>query len=253
MTVQRKELLNRLDNLLQSQRIRDYCPNGLQVAGHSQIQVVVTGVTASQALIDAAIAVGADTILVHHGYFWKGEDERITGIKRERLRSLLTHDINLIAYHLPLDMHPVYGNNAQLADILGLQVDGPLDETDLSVPGNIGRLPRPMTGREFSEWIGQCLQREPLHIGEENDVIRTIGWCTGAAQSYLQKAIDAGVDAFLTGEINEPTVHLARETGTHFYSAGHHATERYGVKALGEYLADEFDLDVRFIDIDNPV
>ena len=253
MTVTRKELLNRLETLLQSQRIRDYCPNGLQVAGHSQIERVVTGVTASQALIDAAIECQADTILVHHGYFWKGEDERITGIKRERLRSLLLNVINLIAYHLPLDVHPVVGNNVQLADVLGLQIDGPLDDNDPSVPGNIGRLPRPMTGREFSEWIAGCLGREPQHIGEEGDLIRTIGWCTGAAQGYLQKAIDAGVDAFLTGEINEPTVHLARETGTHFFGAGHHATERYGVKALGDYLADEFDLDVRFIDIDNPV
>ncbi|TNC91333.1 Nif3-like dinuclear metal center hexameric protein [Thalassolituus sp.] len=253
MAVERKELLKHLDNLLQSHRIRDYCPNGLQVAGAEHISSIVTGVTASQALIDAAIERGADTILVHHGYFWKGEDERITGIKRERLKSLLANDINLIAYHLPLDMHPIYGNNAQLADVLGLQVDGPLDESDLSVPGNIGRLPRPMSGKEFRAWLGECLKREPLHIGEENDTIETIAWCTGGAQGYLQKAVNAGVDAFLTGEINEPAVHLARETGTHFFSAGHHATERYGAKALGEYLADEFPVDVEFIDIDNPV
>lgn len=253
MAVERKELLKHLDNLLQSHRIRDYCPNGLQVAGAEHISSIVTGVTASQALIDAAIERGADTILVHHGYFWKGEDERITGIKRERLKSLLANDINLIAYHLPLDMHPIYGNNAQLADVLGLQVDGPLDENDLSVPGNIGRLPRPMSGKEFRAWLGECLKREPLHIGEENDTIETIAWCTGGAQGYLQKAVNAGVDAFLTGEINEPAVHLARETGTHFFSAGHHATERYGAKALGEYLADEFPVDVEFIDIDNPV
>ena len=253
MAVERKELLKHLDNLLQSHRIRDYCPNGLQVAGAEHISSIVTGVTASQALIDAAIERGADTILVHHGYFWKGEDERITGIKRERLKSLLANDINLIAYHLPLDMHPIYGNNAQLADVLGLQVDGPLDESDLSVPGIIGRLPRPMSGKEFRAWLGECLKREPLHIGEENDTIETIAWCTGGAQGYLQKAVNAGVDAFLTGEINEPAVHLARETGTHFFSAGHHATERYGAKALGEYLADEFQVDVEFIDIDNPV
>jgi dinuclear metal center YbgI/SA1388 family protein len=253
MAVERKELLKHLDNLLQSHRIRDYCPNGLQVAGAEHISSIVTGVTASQALIDAAIERGADTILVHHGYFWKGEDERITGIKRERLKSLLVNDINLIVYHLPLDMHPIYGNNAQLADVLGLQVDGPLDENDLSVPGNIGRLPRPMSGKEFRAWLGECLKREPLHIGEENDTIETIAWCTGGAQGYLQKAVNAGVDAFLTGEINEPAVHLARETGTHFFSAGHHATERYGAKALGEYLADEFPVDVEFIDIDNPV
>ena len=253
MGTDRKELIKHLDHLLQSARIRDYCPNGLQVAGAEHISSIVTGVTASQALIDAAIERGADTIMVHHGYFWKGEDECITGIKRERLKSLLTNDINLIAYHLPLDMHPVYGNNAQLADVLGLQIDGPLDENDLSVPGNIGRLPRPMSGKEFRAWLGECLKREPLHIGEDNDTIETIAWCTGGAQGYLQKAINAGVDAYLTGEVNEPAVHLARETGTHFFSAGHHATERYGAKALGEYLADEFALEVEFIDIDNPV
>ncbi|MDF1762274.1 MAG: Nif3-like dinuclear metal center hexameric protein [Oleibacter sp.] len=253
MYILRKQLIAHLDTVLNAKKIRDYCPNGLQVEGSEQVRSIITGVTASQALIDIAIERGADTILVHHGYFWEGEDERIVGIKKERLASLLRHDINLIAYHLPLDMHSVYGNNVQLADVLGLQIDGLLDESDPSVPGNIGRLPRAMTGGEFAEWIGEQLQREPLHIGEAGDTIETIGWCTGGAQGYLQKAIDAGVDAFLTGEINEPAVHLARETGTHFYSAGHHATERYGAKALGEYLADKYDIIVEFIDIDNPV
>lgn len=253
MMIERSTLLKHLDTLLQSQRIRDYCPNGLQVAGREHIAHIVTGVTASQALIDAAIERGADTLLVHHGYFWKGEDERVVGIKRERLKALLTHDINLIAYHLPLDQHPVYGNNAQLADVLNLQVDGLLNEDDPSLPVLTGRLPQPMTAGDFSLWIEETLQREPLHIGEETDIIETIAWCTGAAQSYLQAAVNAGVDAFLTGEINEPAVHLARETGTHFFSAGHHATERYGVKALGEYLAEEFGLTVDFIDVDNPV
>ncbi|ASP38758.1 Nif3-like dinuclear metal center hexameric protein [Bacterioplanes sanyensis] len=249
----RRQILNHLNELLQSDRIRDYCPNGLQVQGREQIQSVVTGVTANQALIDAAIAMGADTLLVHHGYFWKGEDAAITGIKRQRLKALLQHDINLLAYHLPLDMHPHYGNNVQLAQVLELTVDGPINPFDLTMPGNIGRLPKPMTGREFSDWIAERLQREPLHIGGDNDIIETVAWCTGGAQGYLQAAIDAGVDAYITGEINEPAVHLARETGTHFYSAGHHATERYGAKALGEHLAETFDLQVTFIDIDNPV
>ena len=249
----RRQLIKHLDTLLQTARIRDYCPNGLQVEGKEQVSKIITGVTANQALIDIAIERGADTILVHHGYFWKGEDQRVIGIKKERLKALLAHDINLIGYHLPLDVHPVYGNNIQLADVLGLQVDGPIDESDLSKPGNIGRLPRPMSGKEFRAWIAECLQREPLHIGEDGDMIETIAWCTGGAQGYLQTAIDAGVDAYLTGEINEPAVHLARETGTHFFSAGHHATERYGAKALGEYLAEEFNLSVEFVDIDNPV
>ena len=242
-----------LNEKLQPQQIKDYSPNGLQVEGTPEVKRVITGVTASQALIDKAVELNADALLVHHGYFWKGEDECITGIKKERIKALLLNDINLIAYHLPLDMHPIYGNNIQLADVLGIQVDGPLDESDPSVPGNIGRLPRPMTGGELSAWVAQCLQREPLHIGESGDTIETVAWCTGGAQGYLQKAIDAGVDAYITGEVNEPAVHLARETGTHFFSAGHHATERYGAKAVGEYLADEFDLDVVFIDIDNPV
>lgn len=249
----RRQLIKHLDTLLQSARIRDYCPNGLQVQGSEQVRHIITGVTASQALIDIAIERGADTLLVHHGYFWKGEDERLLGIKKERLKALLVNDINLIAYHLPLDVHPVYGNNVQLADVLGLTVDGPIDENDPAKPGNIGRLPRPMSGKEFRDWIAHCLQREPLHIGEDEDMIETIAWCTGGAQGYLQTAIDAGVDAYLTGEINEPAVHLARETGTHFYSAGHHATERYGAKSLGEYLAQEFAIKVEFVDVDNPV
>lgn len=250
--IERKQLLRHLNTLLQSHSFKDYCPNGLQVAGREQISSIVTGVTASQALIDAAIEQGADTILVHHGYFWKGEDERLLGIKRERIKSLLLHDINLIAYHLPLDAHSLYGNNVQLAHMLDFKVDGPINDE----PGQLvlkGRLPRPMTGAELSAWLHSRLDREALHIGEEGDVIETVAWCTGAAQSYLQQAIDAGVDAFVTGEINEPTVHLARETGTHFFSAGHHATERYGVKALGEHLAEHFALQVEFIDIDNPV
>lgn len=251
--LERNVLLQHLETLLQPHTFQDYCPNGLQVSGRERVSHIVTGVTASQALIDAAIEQGADTILVHHGYFWKGEDQRVVGIKRERLKALLTHDINLIAYHLPLDSHPVFGNNEQLAKCLELSVDGPIDANDLSVPGLKGRLPKTMSGAEFSAWLEEKLERKPLHIGEANDSIETIAWCTGAAQGYLQRAVDLGVDAFLTGEISEPTVHLARETGTHFYSAGHHATERYGAKALGEYLAEQFDLTVEFIDIDNPV
>lgn len=251
--ITRDQLLQFIDDLLQPNQFKDYCPNGLQVAGHETVRHIVTGVTASQALIDKAIELNADTILVHHGYFWKGEDERVVGIKRERLKSLLGHDINLLAYHLPLDQHPQLGNNAQLGQLLSLQASGGLQPNNPKSIGLIGRLPQPMTGYEFAQHISNCLQRQALHIGEEDDVVETVAWCTGAAQSYLQQAIDLGVDAFITGEISEPTVHLARETGTHFYSAGHHATERYGVKALGERIASTFDVDVSFVDIDNPV
>ncbi|MDP2548006.1 Nif3-like dinuclear metal center hexameric protein [Oceanobacter sp. 4_MG-2023] len=251
--IERQQLLTYLNQLLQNRHIRDYCPNGLQVEGRDRIRHIVTGVTANQALIDEAIALGADTLLVHHGYFWKGENACITGIKRERLKALLAHDINLLAYHLPLDIHPELGNNTQLADILELTITGPIDPLDAATPGLIGHLPKPMTASEFSQWIGECLDRTPLHIGEDEDIIETVAWCTGGAEGYLQLAIDAGVDAYITGEINEPAVHLARETGTHFYSAGHHATERYGVLALGQQLEAELGIKVTFIDIDNPV
>lgn len=249
----RDQLLDYIDHLLEPQQFKDYCPNGLQVAGHETIRHIVTGVTANQALIDKAIELNADTILVHHGYFWKGEDARVIGIKRERLKSLLSHDINLMAYHLPLDQHPQLGNNAQLGQLLSLIVTGGLQPDNPRSIGLVGRLSQPMSGRAFAQHISRCLKREALHIGEDDDVIETVAWCTGGAQGYLQQAIDLGVDAYITGEVSEPTVHLARETGTHFYSAGHHATERYGAQALGERIAREFDVQVTFVDIDNPV
>lgn len=251
--VKRDELINYLNQYLNASAFRDYCPNGLQVEGRTDVRHIVTGVTASKALIDAAIELEADTLLVHHGYFWKGEDERVCGIKRERLKSLLSHDINLIAYHLPLDVHTEVGNNAQLGDILDIIMEGSLDPATPMAPGNIGSLARPMSAADFCAHVAERLGRTPLHIGEGEDEIETIAWCTGAAQSYLQLAVDRGVDAFLTGEINEPAVHLARETGTHFISAGHHATERCGVYALGQHLEAKFGIKVTFVDIDNPV
>ncbi|NVK39422.1 MAG: Nif3-like dinuclear metal center hexameric protein [Gammaproteobacteria bacterium] len=246
-------LVSYLNRELQVDQFRDYCPNGLQVEGCAEVQRIITGVTACQDLIDAAVAHKADAILVHHGYFWKGEPEAIVGIKKQRIQTLLKHDISLLAYHLPLDSHPVWGNNVQLAEVLDFETTGPLDPNDKRVPGNVGRLTQPMRAGELSEHIALRLNRLPQHIGEEDDIIETIAWCTGGAQSYMQYAINQGIDAFLTGEINEPSVHNARESGTHFYAAGHHATERYGAKALGEHLAQEFSLDVEFIDIDNPV
>lgn len=251
--IKRQELLAHLDELLHSTAYKDYCPNGLQVAGRERISHIVTGVTASQALLDEAVARGADTVLVHHGYFWKGEDERVIGIKQRRLKTLLAHDINLIAYHLPLDNHAEYGNNVQLAKVLGLEITGALAGDSATVPGLVGRLPQEQSAAQVQQWLSEKLGRQALHIGNSDARIETLAWCTGAAQSYLQRAVDLGVDAFITGEINEPSVHLARETGVQFFSAGHHATERYGVKALGEYLAQRFALKVDFIDKDNPV
>ena len=167
---------------------------------------------------------------------------------------MLAHDINLIAYHLPLDHHAEYGNNTQLARVLGLTIESGLDPNDPSVPGQVGRLNTPMTAAEFTNSLEQRLQRKPMHLGPDSDqIIETIGWCTGGAQGYMQYAVDAGLDAYLTGEVSEPSHHLAVETGTHFFAAGHHATERYGAKALGEHLAEKFALEVIFHDMDNPV
>lgn len=247
------DLLNCTDQLLKPGLVKDYCPNGLQVEGKSTVKRIVTGVTASMDLIDAAVAAGADAILVHHGYFWKGENPCIKGMKKRRLAKLLKADISLLAYHLPLDIHPVLGNNAQLAERLGLIVESGLEPGNPNSVGLYGALETPLSAEEFSRRIYTALGREPLHINAGPEVIRTVGWCTGAAQGYIQQAIELGLDAYITGEASEPTVHDARENDIHFFAAGHHATERYGIKALGEYLADELGVEHRFIDIDNPV
>jgi dinuclear metal center YbgI/SA1388 family protein len=241
-----------LNETLQPERFTDYSPNGLQVEGRSRIRRLVSGVTACQALVDAAIVEEADAILVHHGYFWKGEDQRIQGMKKQRLQSLLRHDINLFAYHLPLDAHPELGNNVQLARVLGLRVDGGMEPDNPLSLGNTGRLDSPMTAREFAAQAEEALGRSVLHVGDPDDEIATLAWCTGAAQGFIDRARELGVDAYLSGEISEPTTHSARETGLHYFACGHHATERYGVQAVGEWLADEYGLEHIYIDIDNP-
>ncbi|GAB3369191.1 Nif3-like dinuclear metal center hexameric protein [Azotobacter armeniacus] len=217
-----------------------------------QVAKVVTGVTASQALLDAAVEFQADLVLVHHGYFWKSENPCITGMKQRRLKTLLVNGISLLAYHLPLDVHPEVGNNVQLARRLGLEVRGPLEPGNPRSVGLLGSLPQAMAPIEFAAHVAQALGREPLLIGADRP-IRRIAWCTGAAQGYIEQAIAASVDAYLTGEVSESTVHCARENGISFLAAGHHATERYGVQALGEWLAQRFDLQHRFVDCDNPV
>ncbi len=248
-----QELTHHTNELLDVGRFQDYCPNGLQVEGRSEVQLLVSGVTASMGLIDAAIDAGADAILVHHGYFWKGEDARITGMKRRRLQRLLGSDISLLAYHLPLDAHDEVGNNAQLARVLGLQSSGTFGAEDGLQLGHYATLERVMSGESLAQHLQKCLGRVPLHIPAPSSSIRSVGWCTGAAQSYIEAAVAQGLDAFISGEISEPTVHVARECGIHYFAAGHHATERFGVQALGEYLAATFGLRHRFIDIDNPV
>lgn len=252
--MQLNELVTYTDRLLAIENFSDYCPNGLQVQGQPEVQTLIGGVTACQALLDAAIERQADAILVHHGYFWKDEDPRIIGVRYHRLRTLLRHDLSLLAYHLPLDAHPIYGNNAQLAARLGLTTEGCFSPSKRSSAlGCVGTLTQPESGSEFAARIAATLERPPLHLPGTAPLIHRLAWCTGAAQSFLEAAIAQNVDAFLTGEISEPVVHLARESGLHYFAAGHHATERYGVQALGTHLAEQFGLHFTFVDIANPV
>ncbi|KAB7623837.1 Nif3-like dinuclear metal center hexameric protein [Alkalilimnicola sp. S0819] len=250
--VLRDDLLAYCDELLDAGAFSDYAPNGLQVEGRAEVRCIVSGVTASQALIDAAVAEGADLLLVHHGYFWKGEDARVVGMKARRLRALLAADMSLLAYHLPLDAHPELGNNAQLGQRLGLRTLGRFDTGTKPALGWLGELPEPLTGEAFAQAIGAALGRMPLHVAGGEGAIRRVAWCTGGAQGFIQAAAQAGADAYVSGEISEPTAHIARECGLHYYAAGHHATERYGAWALGEHLAQRYGLKHRFVDIDNP-
>ncbi|MBM7424757.1 Nif3-like dinuclear metal center hexameric protein [Spongiibacter marinus] len=247
-----QELVAEANAIMEPEAFADYCPNGLQVEGRAEVRRIVSGVTASQAMIDAAVNAGADVLLVHHGFFWRGEDLCVKGMKRRRLQRLLESGISLVAYHLPLDAHPVLGNNAQLAKELGFVVESGLDGSARPV-GNVGRLSEPMTARDFAAKVASVLGREPLleEVGEHP--IHRIAWCTGAAQSYIDRAAELGVDAYLSGEVSEPTIHSAREQGLHYIAAGHHATERYGVRALGAKLAETLGIEHQFIDVDNPV
>jgi dinuclear metal center YbgI/SA1388 family protein len=252
MSVTIEALISCANQLLKPEVFNDYCPNGLQVQGKSEIKRLVVGVTASQALIDAAIEQGADAILVHHGFFWKAEDPCIVGIKHRRLQALIKNDINLIAYHLPLDAHPQYGNNAALARLLGVVSMAGLEAGNPYSVGNIGRLPEPLSATQLCRAVAAVVGREPLLVKGGDHLIETLAWCSGAAQNYIDVAAARGADAYLSGEISESTVHSARELGVHYIAAGHHATERYGVQALGQWLAEQFDLEYQFIEIDCP-
>ncbi|MDI6745965.1 MAG: Nif3-like dinuclear metal center hexameric protein [Rhodocyclaceae bacterium] len=239
-----------LDGLLEAARYRDYCPNGLQVEGRADVRRIVCGVTASQALIDAALERSADAILVHHGWFWKNEDGRVTGFRKRRMQTLLAQDINLFAYHLPLDAHGEYGNNAQLADRLGWMTTGRFAEQEI---GFVGVPPAPTVADDLVTQIGRVLGRTPLLVGDGRRLVKKLAWCSGGAQGYFEQAILAGADLYVSGEISENTVHLARESGVPYLAAGHHATERYGVMALGRHLAERFDLVCDYVELDNPV
>jgi dinuclear metal center YbgI/SA1388 family protein len=259
-SVSRDELSLYLDDHLQVARIKDYCPNGLQVQGKPIIKKLVSGVTASMALIEEAIALKADAIMVHHGWFWKNDDARVIGQLHSRLKLLMDHEINLFAYHLPLDVHPVLGNNAQLAKVMGWKplmgskrvslvsasvIDGLIWEgRPEASQKTLGQLARSISGR---------LGRDPLVIGDLNKPIKRIAWCTGGAQGYINEAISMKVDAYISGEVSEQTFHAAQESDVAYIAAGHHATERYGIGALGEFVAQKYKLKHQFVDIPNPV
>ncbi len=257
MSISRIELLQAFDGLLQPERFKDYGPNGLQVEGKAEVSRIVSGVTASRALIEAAIAARADAIFVHHGLFWRGQDGRVTGWMKQRLQLLLAHDINLYAYHLPLDAHPEWGNNAQLGRVLGWVADAHFGEQDLGCVAHAAFA----DGQALADHVAHALGRAVTLVQPETAdgaaprpvrPVRRVGWCTGGAQGYFESAIAAGADAFITGEISEPQAHLAREMGVSFIAAGHHATERYGAPAVAAQVAERFGLDHQFIEIDNP-
>ncbi|ACZ76062.1 type 2 GTP cyclohydrolase I [Dickeya zeae] len=242
------ELESLINGFLHVAAFQDYGPNGLQVEGRSDVQRIVTGVTACQALLDAAVAQQADAVLVHHGYFWRNEPAVVRGMKRQRLKTLLANDLNLYGYHLPLDAHPQIGNNAQLAAMLDICV---LGEIEPLLP--YGEVAQPCSGDALRHKLERVLERPVLHCGDNAPAqIRRIAWCTGGGQGFIDQAADFGVDAFITGEVSEKTIHTAREMGLHFYAAGHHATERAGIRALGEWLTAQHGFDVTFIDIPNP-
>ncbi len=247
--VHRSELETHLHTLLDVGRFRDYGPNGLQVEGKPEVRKIVSGVTASLAMIEAAVDAGADALLVHHGLFWRGQDGRVVGWMKARLAKLLAHEINLYAYHLPLDAHPELGNNAQLGKLFGWQADAHFGEQDLGFVADAGATADLPT---LEAAVQQRLSRPPVVVAGDGRRLRRIGWCTGGAQSYFEAAIAAGADAFITGEISEPQAHLARETGVAFLACGHHATECFGAPALARHLADQFGLEHQFIELPNP-
>jgi len=252
--VQLNSIVEYCNDLLRINEYNDYCPNGLQIEGRNNIQRVICGVTACQDLIDAAIQKQADMVLVHHGFFWKNESPVITGMKKKRIASLLAHEISLLAYHLPLDAHPELGNNAALAKKLNIKIKGYVQQGEAKGLLWHGELTEAVDAGELLLQIERQLKRKPLHLSStSNRPIKTLAWCTGGAQHYIEKAAMLGLDAFISGEVSEQTFHLAKELDIHYFAAGHHATESYGVQMLAEHLATTFSLGVEFVDIVNPV
>ncbi|MDH1278344.1 Nif3-like dinuclear metal center hexameric protein [Acinetobacter johnsonii] len=241
------------DQTLKSPEFKDYAPNGLQIEGKTEVRKILAAVTASQDAIDAAIRENADLLLVHHGYFWKGEAYPITGMRGKRIKSLIQHDISLLAYHLPLDSHPSLGNNAAIADLLKLELIEALDPSERHSIGNTGYLNQPMPVEDFKKFVSEKLKFDAIHLPADKTMIEKVGFCTGGAQDFIIKAAEQGCDAYISGEVSERTFYEAKELGVHYFACGHHATERYGVQRLGQAISEQFDIEYVYFELNNPI
>ena len=247
------DIIQWCDSTLKSHEFKDYAPNGLQIEGKTEVNKIVCAVTASQTAIDAAIAQGADLLLVHHGYFWKGEAYPITGMRGKRIKSLIQHDISLVGYHLPLDSHPTLGNNAAIADLLELQNIEALDPTERHPIGNIGYLKSAMSPEAFKAFVSERLGFDAIHLPSDKSTIQKVGFCTGGAQDYIAKAALQNCDAYISGEVSERTFYEAAELGVHYYACGHHATEKYGVQRLAKAISEQFNIEYSYFELNNPI
>lgn len=248
-----QDIIQWCDQTLKSPEFKDYAPNGLQIEGKTEVHKILAAVTASQDAIDAAIRENADLLLVHHGYFWKGEAYPITGMRGKRIKSLIQHDISLLAYHLPLDSHPSLGNNAAIADLLELERIETLDPSERHPIGNIGYLNQPMPVEEFKKFVSEKLKFDVTHLPADKNMIEKVGFCTGGAQDFIVKAAEQGCDAYISGEVSERTFYEAKELGVHYFACGHHATERYGVQRLGQAISEQFDIEYVYFELNNPI
>ncbi|QQT93263.1 Nif3-like dinuclear metal center hexameric protein [Acinetobacter johnsonii] len=248
-----QDIIQWCDQTLKSPEFKDYAPNGLQIEGKTEVHKILAAVTASQDAIDAAIRENADLLLVHHGYFWKGEAYPITGMRGKRIKSLIQHDISLLAYHLPLDSHPSLGNNAAIADLLELERIETLDPSERHPIGNIGYLNQPMPVEEFKTFVSEKLKFDVTHLPADKTMIEKVGFCTGGAQDYIVKAAEQGCDTYISGEVSERTFYEAKELDVHYFACGHHATERYGVQRLGQAISEQFDIEYVYFELNNPI
>ena len=248
-----QDIIQWCDQTLKSPEFKDYAPNGLQIEGKTEVHKILAAVTASQDAIDAAIRENADLLLVHHGYFWKGEAYPITGMRGKRIKSLIQHDISLLAYHLPLDSHPSLGNNVAIADLLKLERIEALDPSERHPIGNIGYLNQPMPVEEFKKFVSEKLKFDVTHLPADKNMIEKVGFCTGGAQDFIVKAAEQGCDAYISGEVSERTFYEAKELGVHYFACGHHATERYGVQRLGQAISEQFDIEYVYFELNNPI